>query len=206
MEQAPPAGYERIKYVKTLEDLLASKFNEKSDVNAFCYERRLTNDFTHFAEQFAVGVPAEQYHVLDQTDFINRVAGLGGLDAYRSQIDIITQDLEAIPGSALRVYGPSSSCDGPHVDRLSARVLCSYNIATLGYRNKDVAKNVLYMRTDRRKITEGAKAFSLGEGNIWKIAGTWDPVDAFVHEIPAPRLPETEVPPRLVLIHQAFSL
>lgn len=230
----PPPSYTRIKVVESFDELVSTPFGD--GINALCWRRTLTGDFTEVAEHLAV---SKEITTLDEASLRTLALSAAG----RVAIEILIEDQRLLRAAGLspildciHAY-PREEEPGPvpidvysfHVDSATVEAdtwLCSYNESSSeGLRNDEARRRIdipetraellkLFRGEDHDGFREhleencyhlhyapipGARPFSFGIGNLWRIAVDYpgSPVPPCIHRAPA-TLPER--PPRLLLI------
>lgn len=228
-----PAGYTRIKVVKSFQELVAATFDD--GVNALCWQRSLPGDFGEVVQRLGT---REELTTLDES----RLRALPVSAAGKAAIEILLEDqrllrdlglapvLDCIRNYPRDLEGPvSTDVYSFHVDRAPIATdtyLCTYHgPASEGLRNDEAQQRVNFPQTRaellkrfggednadfREHLRENcydlhyapsaqARLFSLGVGNLWRVAVEYpgSPAPAFIHRAP-PISPGQ--PTRLLLI------
>lgn len=231
-----PSDYRRIRRVHSFAELVTTPFAD--GVNALCWERPLSGDFTEVVALLGPG-DGEALTALDEP----RLLALPVSAAGRAAVDAMLADLRLLRDHTLDpvlncIHGyPRDEAPGPvatdvfsyHADSAPIQAdtyLCTYyGPASEGLRNEEAIRRVDLPATRAALLelfggkdddtfreflnencydlhyapTPGARPFSFGLGNLWRIALDYpgNPVPPCVHRAPATHPGDA---PRLLLI------
>jgi hypothetical protein len=147
----PPPGYTRVKVVKSLDELVTTRFGD--GINALCWERTLTGDFHEVVERLAL---SDGITTLDEA----RLRALPLSAAGQAAVEILLEDQRLLRGHGLSpildciASYPREDEPGPvpidvysfHADSAPVEAdtyLCSYNgPASEALRNEDAQRRV----------------------------------------------------------------
>jgi hypothetical protein len=244
-----PPGYDRIKVVRSFEDLVSARFED--GVNAISWPRELSGDYREVVERLGLGVGIT---TIEEGRLEALLSGEGSLsEAGRVAVEVMREDLRRLRELGLEPvldgvngYAPRGAEGGDeemdageavvrtdvcswHVDSATCEAdtwLCTYfGRSSEGLRSEEAIRRVDVPETRAELLrcyggeddegfleylndhyydlhyvpVEGARGWSFGAGNLWRVATAYPgcAVPACIHRAPDPVAGEL---PRLLLI------